>query len=197
MNKAAMLIAGATFVAGTTIGWIARSSVEKDSPVETKEAGSRKKQRIAGSKERVKTVTTVVTNTVHNTVTNMVEVNRERPRGPGGFMADLERMKTEDPSAYATMTNRMAQFRNRMMKRTESKLETLAAIDTTGWSKSHIATHEKYQDLIARREELMNVLHHDSGATSQEREAAFSELRELGHEIRQTSEKELYELMKK
>ena len=190
MNKAAILIAGATFVAGTTIGWIARSSVDKDGLAETKESGPRKKKRVADSMERVKTVTTVVTNTVHNTVTNTVEVDRERPRGPGGFMADLEKMKDEDPERYASMTNRMAQFRNRMMQRTASKLETRASIDTTGWSKSQIATHEKYQDLIARREELMDIIRHDSGASPQDRESAFSEMRKIGDELRDTSAKE-------
>lgn len=188
MNKATLLVAGATFAAGAAIGWIAGTSGEEDRTVKAEKSEPRKKQRIADSKALVKTVTTVVTNTVHDTAADTAE--RERPKGPGGFIENLERMKAEDPEKYAATTNRMAQFRKRMMQRTENKLETLAAIDTTGWSKSQIETHERYQDLIARREELMDTIRHDSGATKQERDAAFAELRELGHEIRQTSAKE-------
>ena len=197
MNKNTLLTAGIALLAGIAVGWIVKPEGTSRTKAETKESGSRKRQKIADSETRVKTVTAVVTNTVHSTVTNTVEVERERPRGPGGFMADLERMKDEDPERYASMTNRMAQFRNRMMQRTASKLETLASIDTTGWSKSQIATHEKYQDLIARREELMEIIRHDSGATQQEREAAFSELRQLGHELRDTSAKERNTLLDK
>ena len=190
MNRTALLVAGAAFVAGTAVGWIARTSVAGDMAAKTEEPSPRKRQRIADSQTLVKTVTTIVTNTIHGTETNTVDVDRERPKGPGGFMADLERMKTDDPERYASMTNRMAQFRKRMMQRTENRLETLASIDTTGWSKGQIATHEKYQDLIARREELMDIIRLDSEATQQEREAAFAELRELGREIRQTSARE-------
>ena len=197
MNKAAILIAGATFVAGTTIGWIARSSVEKHSLVETKESGHRKKKRVADSPVRIKTTTTVVTNVVQSTVTNTVKVAENRPRGPGDFIADLERMKKEDPDRYASMTNRMTQFRNRMTRRTESKLDTLASIDTRGWSRSQIENHEKYQDLIAKRAELMDIIRHDSGATKEERDAAFGELHRLGRDLHETSAKERNTLLDK
>ena len=197
MNKSICLTAGVALLAGIAVGWIIKpADTGKDKAVAA-ESGHKRKQRVADSGTRVRTVTTVVTNTIHSTVTNTVEVERERPRGPGGFMADLERMKEEDPERYASMTNRMAQFRKRMMQRTESKLETLASINTTGWSKSQIATHEKYQDLIARREELMDIIRHDSGATQQERDAAFSELRQLGRELRETSAKERNTLLDK
>ena len=197
MNKNTCITAGIALLAGIAVGWIVKPEGTVKTKAETKESGSRKRQKIADSETRVKTVTEVVTNTIHSTVTNTVEVERERPRGPGGFMADLEKMKDEDPERYASMTNRMAQFRNRMIQRTANKLETLASIDTTGWSKSQIATHEKYQDLIARREELMEIIRHDSGVSQQEREAAFSELRQLGHELRETSQKERNTLLDK
>jgi hypothetical protein len=197
MNKSICLTAGAALLAGIAVGWIIKpADTAKDNTV-AEESVRKKRLRVAESGTRVKTVTTVVTNTIHSTVTNTVEVERERPRGPGGFMADLERMKEEDPERYASMTNRMAQFRKRMMQRTESKLETLASIDTAGWSKSQIATHEKYQELIARREELMDIIRLDSGASQQERDAAFSELRQIGHELRETSAKERNTLLDK
>ena len=190
MNKITLLIASLTFVIGTTIGWISKSSFESNNSIETKKVASTKKQRITDSKNRIKAVTTVVTNVVHHTVTNTTNIADKRPIGPAGFMADLERMKTDDPKRYATMTNRMAQFRTRMMQRSETKLDTLSSIDTTGWSKKQIEIHEKYQYLIAKRAELMEIVRHDSSASQQERNAAFSELRNLGRELHEVSSKE-------
>lgn len=197
MNRNICLTAGIALLAGIAVGWIVKPDGTAGAKAETKEAGSRKRQRIADSATLVKTVTAVVTNTVHSTVTNTVEVERERPRGPGGFMADLEKMKDEDPERYASMTNRMAQFRNRMTQRTENKLDTLASIDTRGWSRSQIENHEKYQDLIAKRAELMEIIRHDSGATKEERDAAFGELHKLGRELHETSVKERNTLLDK
>ena len=197
MGKNTFLIAGAALIAGIAIGWTVKPLPTEKTASEVHDFGLQKKRRVADSSTRVKTVTTVVTNVVQSTVTNTVKVADDRPRGPGDFMADLERMKKEEPERYASMTNRMAQFRNSMARRTESKLDTLAAIDTRGWSKSQIATHEKYQDLIAKRAELMEIIRHDSGATKEERDAAFGELHKLGRELHETSAKERNTLLDK
>jgi len=197
MGKNSFLIAGAALLAGVAIGWTVKPVPAESKAAEVQESGLKKKKRVADSPARVKNVTTVVTNVVQSTVTNTVEVAGNHPRGPGDFMADLERMKKDEPERYATMTNRMAQFRNRMTQRTENKLDTLASIDTRGWSKSQIATHEKYQDLIAKRAELMEIIRHDSGATKEERDAAFGELRKLGRELHETSVKERNTLLDK
>jgi hypothetical protein len=197
MNKISIFIVSLTFGVGAAIGWIARSSFESGNPDDAKEITSTKKMRIADSKNRVKAVTTVVTNVVHHTVTNSTRIENGRPNGPAGFMADLERMKTENPERYTAMTNRMAQFRNRMMQRSENKLETLSSIDTAGWSKKQIEIHEKYQDLIARRAELMDIVRHDGNASQEERNAAFSELRNLGKELHEVSAKERNTLLDK
>ena len=197
MGKNTFLIAGAALLAGIAIGWTVKPVPAESNAAEVQDSGLKKKKRIADSPARVKNVTTVVTNVVQSTVTNTVKVAEERPRGPGDFMADLERMKTENPERYASMTNRMAQFRNRMTQRTENKLDTLASIDTRGWSKSQIATHEKYQDLISKRAELMEIIRHDSGATKEERDAAFGELRKLGRDLHETSAKERNTLLDK
>ena len=197
MDKNTFLIAGAALLAGVAIGWTAKPAPAESKAAEVQESGLKKKKRIADSSTRVKSVTTVVTNVVQSTVTNTVKVAENRPRGPGDFMADLERMKKEEPERYASMTNRMAQFRNRMVRRTENKLDTLASIDTKGWSRSQIETHEKYQDLIAKRAELMEIIRHDSGATKEERDAAFGELHKLGRELHETSAKERNTLLDK
>ena len=189
MNLKTFLIALVTLAIGVVAGWIA-----KPTPVETQNAESpdrlSRKARISESKSRVKMVTTVITNTVHDTVTNTVEVAREMPRGPEDWRAELERLKEENPAEYATRTNRMAQFRNRMLQRAENRLETLAAIDTTGWSKRQIATHEKYQDLIARREELMDILRPDSNATDEQRKEAVEMMHKIGGELHATGREE-------
>ena len=156
---------------------------------------STRKSRIAESKTRIKTITTVVTNTVRDIVTNTVEVAREPQRGPEGWRAELERLKDTNPAEYAARTNRMAQFRERMLKNAENKLETLAAIDTTGWSKRQLATHERYQDLIARREELAELMRHDSGATDEQRREAWAEMRKVGDEMRKIAMEERNTLM--
>ena len=190
MNKTTLLVAIATFAAGTAIGWIAGTSSDGAKTAVTGESKPKGKRKIADSGRTVRTVTTTVTNILRGTESGSAETEKRQSQNPGDFIADIERMKTEDPGRYAAMTNRMEEFRKRMMRRTESKLETLAAIDTSGWSKSHIETHEKYQNLIARREELMDILRHDSGVSQQERSDAFSELRNLGREIRQTGARE-------
>jgi hypothetical protein len=197
MGKNTFLVAGAALLAGVAIGWTVKPAPTEINAAEVQESGLKKKKRIADSSTRVKSVTTVVTNVVQSTVTNTVKVAENRPRGPGDFMADLERMKTENPERYASMTNRMAQFRNRMTQRTENKLDTLASIDTRGWSRSQIENHEKYQDLIAKRAELMEIIRHDSGATKEERDAAFGELHKLGRELHETSAKERNTLLDK
>ena len=197
MGKNTFLIAGAALLAGIAIGWTVKPVPAESNAAEVQDSGLKKKKRIADSPARVKNVTTVVTNVVQSTVTNTIKVAESRPRGPGDFMADLERMKKDEPERYASMTNRMAQFRNRMTQRTENKLDTLASIDTRGWSKSQIATHEKYQDLIAKRAELMEIIRHDSGATKEERDAAFGELRKLGRDLHETSAKERNTLLDK
>ncbi|MBO5939965.1 MAG: hypothetical protein J6R18_02060 [Kiritimatiellae bacterium] len=188
-NLLIFAISSIAFLGGIGIGWSARSSLAANSDAAPRKTSRPKKQRIADAQSRVKIVAPVVTNVMAQTETEIpsTDSSSRQPARGEGFLAELERIKTEDPARYASMTNHMAQFRNRMLQRAENKLETLASIDTTGWSKSQIATHEKYQDLIARREELMNIVRHDSNASQQERDEAFKELRSLGRELHKTS----------
>ena len=189
MNMKTLFVALAALAVGVVAGWGLKPAPVETQSVETKN-GSIRKARIADSKSRVKMVTTVVTNTVHDTVTNTMEIVRDPPRGPKGWREEMERLKEENPAEYAARTNRMAQFRNRMLQRAENRLETLASIDTTGWTKRQIATHEKYQDLIAKREELMDILRPDSGATEEQRKDAIAQMHELGHEMHKTGQAE-------
>ena len=193
--KTNIAIAIVSLIVGAVIGWAV-----KPAPPQTQETNGTKlsrRARIAESKTRVKTVTTVVTNTVRDTVTNVVEVAREPPRGPEGWRAEMERLKEENPAEYAARTNRMAQFRARMLQNAENKLETLAAIDTTGWTPQQIETHQRYQELIAKREELMETMRFDSDATEEQRRAAMEQMRKLGHELFKASQNERNLLLNK
>ena len=193
--KTNVAVAIVSLAVGAVLGWAV-----KPAPPQTQETDGTKhsrRARIAESKTRVKTVTTVVTNTVRDTVTNVVEVAREPPRGPEGWRAEMERLKEENPAEYAARTNRMAQFRARMLQNAENKLETLAAIDTTGWTPQQLETHQRYQELIAKREELMETMRFDSDATEEQRRAAMEQMRKLGHEIFKASQNERNLLLNK
>ncbi len=194
MNTRTLIVAAAALAVGVGIGWVVKPAPEATHPAENREIQGRK-ARIAESRSRVKMVTTIVTNTVHDTVTNTVEVVREQRRGPEAWQEEMERLKEENPTEYAARTNRMAVFRKQMLQRAENRLETLASIDTTGWSKRQIATHERYQDLIAKREELMDILRPDSGATEEQRRDAAMQMRELWRELHKTGAAERETLM--
>ena len=189
MNTKSIFVAAVSLAIGVVVGWIA-----KPAPVATATTGHQRthqhKSRVAESKVRVKTVTAVVTNMVHDIVTNMVEVVRDRPQGIDGWREEMERLKEEDPAEYAARTNRMANFRNQMLQRAEGRLQTLASVDTTGWSKRQLETHERYQELIAQREELMELLRPDSGATGQQRKEAIEQMRDVMKELHKTGNAE-------
>ena len=193
--KTNLAVAIIALVLGAVLGWAIKPAPPQSQDTDGTKPSRR--ARIAESKSRVKTVTTVVTNTVRDTVTNTVEVVREPPRGPEGWRAEMERLKEENPAEYAARTNRMAQFRARMLQNAESKLETLAAIDTTGWTPQQLETHQRYQELIAKREELMEAMRFDSDATEEQRRAAMEQMRELGHQIHKASQDERNLLLNK
>ena len=193
--KTNLAVAIISLVVGAVLGWAVKPAPPQ--PQETNGPKHSRRARIAESKSRVKTVTTVVTNTVRDTVTNTVEVAHEPPRGPEGWRAEMERLKEENPAEYAARTNRMAQFRARMLQNAENKLATLASIDTTGWTQQQLETHQRYQELIAKREELMETMRFDSDATEEQRHAAMEQMRKLGHEIHKASQDERNLLLNK
>jgi hypothetical protein len=186
MKECALLAAALAVGAGA--GWLAKPAerAEKaDAP-----SGYRAKPLAAESKVRVKTVTSVVTNTVREVVTNTPAFGGYRGGGRGfeGFRDMVERMKTENPREYAAMTNRMARFRSHMLRQTESRLDTLAAVDTSGWSRQHQDLHERYQNLIVRREELMEMARPDAAELSEaQRRELWREIGDVSRELREVS----------
>ena len=196
MNFKTLLIAAFALAIGAAAGWIAKPvpDVQPDGP---RRGAASRKARIAESKTRVKTVTTVVTNLVHDTVTNTVEVMRERQRGPEGWREEMERLKEENPAEYAARTNRMENFRNMMIQNAENRLATLGSIDTTGWTDRQLEIHQHYQELIAQREAIMEILRPDSGATDRQRKEAFAQMHVLMRELHKTGNSERNILLSK
>ena len=89
-------------------------------------------------------------------------------------------MREKNPEQYAPETNRMANFRAFGLRRAANRLDTLASVDTSRMTKEELAIHEKLQDLIAREQELHDIVRHDNeNTTDEDRQAAWKELREL------------------
>ena len=113
-----------------------------------------------------------------------------RPRGfsppnPGEWRARMEEMKKSDPERYTQMTNRMSQWRSRMIANTRDRLDFLSSLDTTGMTPKQLETHERLQALIARRDELMRTMDLDNANVSDEQRAkAFQEMRSIHERMR-------------
>lgn len=115
---------------------------------------------------------------------------RFAPPGFASFREELERMKREEPEKYAARTNQMAQWRQGHLNRTARQLDWLASVDTSRMSAKQREAHEKYQDLVVRREELMEKMSPESGATDAEREQAMREMHGIGRQLWELAETE-------
>ena len=103
--------------------------------------------------------------------------NRWRP-------PSLKNLKESDPARYAQITNRMAQHRQRQLRRAQGKLEFLESIDTSGMSAAAKRTHARLQELLAQREEMRTNPEDFESLTEEERRSRFEEMRELDRELR-------------
>lgn len=107
-----------------------------------------------------------------------------RPRGgppnPADWRANLEAMKVNDPERYAQTTNRMAQWRSRMLANTQDRLEFFASLDTSTMTAKQRENHERLQELLVRREELMQLMDiSNDSITAAQREKARQEMHGL------------------
>ena len=108
--------------------------------------------------------------------------NRTRPGppDPAEWRARMEEMKTRDPERYAQMTNRMAQWRSRSIANTQDRLDFFASLDTSRMTPQQRETHERLQELLVRREELMRTMDFtNESVTEAQREKARHEMHEL------------------
>ena len=99
------------------------------------------------------------------------------PPNPENWRANLEEMKVNDPERYAQTTNRMAQRRSRML---QDRLEFFASLDTSTMTPRQRENHERLQELLVRREELMQMMDiSNDSTTAAQREKARQEMHGL------------------
>lgn len=118
--------------------------------------------------------------------TNRME--RFRPFGPPPSAAEMrarfEEMREKDPELYAQITNNMARWQARRQERLQNQFDILASADITHMTKEQRKVHENYQDLLLRQEELREMMNPNiADITDEQREAAFREMREIGHQL--------------
>ena len=187
----AFLLAG---VAGVLIGHFAWTSHEP--PAATHESGRRSRAHvvdadssatIATLRRRVRELEQRLADTAASAdvLTNRTETRladaEARPHGgspnSADWRANLEEMKVKDPERYAQTTNRMAQWRSRMLANTQDRLEFFASLDTSTMTPKQRENHERLQDLLVRREELMQLMDiSNDSITAAQREKARKEM---------------------
>ncbi len=104
-----------------------------------------------------------------------------RPFGPPPSVAEMrarfEEMREKDPERYAQITNNMARWRAHQQERLQNQFDILAGADTKHMTKAQRKVHEDYQNLLARQEELHELLNpNNADVTDAQREAAMKEL---------------------
>lgn len=108
------------------------------------------------------------------------------PRPPSP--EELEKMRTENPEQYTQVTNMIGRFERmheQRMARAANRMELLSTADTSRMTKKQLKTHNRLQELMARREELMEMMRPDNfiNSTEEQRTAGFAEMREIGREL--------------
>ena len=92
----------------------------------------------------------------------------------------MEEMKVRDPEQYAQMTNRMAQWRSRMIANTQDKLDFFATLDVSTMTPKQRENHERLQELLVRRGELMQMMDaSNQSVTDADRAKARQEMHSL------------------
>ena len=123
---------------------------------------------------------------VEDTASNRVERSRPfgQPPSAAEMRARFEEMRERDPQRYAQITNNMARWRTHRQERLQNQFDILASADTTHMTKEQRRVHETYQDLLVRQEELHELMNpNNANSTDAQREAAFKEMREIGHQL--------------
>jgi len=106
----------------------------------------------------------------------------------------MERMEKEDPERFAQMTNRMTRWRQRRVERANAKLDFLSSVDTSSMTDEQKKSHEEYQRLIERREQLEEKMHNPE-MTDEDRDDIFRDMRETDHALRHAARAERETLM--
>ena len=202
MDKKTILTALVTLAVGVAIGYFVAPAQKPNNTLSNKEQRPRAKANVANAGEqasldalrrRIRELERRLADaTVSATpITNAVSSGENRPAAggfgppsPGEWRARMEEMKINDPARYAQMTNRMAQWRSRSIANTQDKLDFFASLDTSAMTPRQRENHEKLQNLLVRREELMQSMDiNNADISDADREKAFREMHELRGQI--------------
>lgn len=122
----------------------------------------------------------------------LARAEHRRPEfGPPGRLGreQLEELKKSDPERFAQMTNRFAKMQQDRKNQRLARATFLSSVDTSHMSAKDRETHEAYQELLAKREELESQMH-QSDLTDEARDALMNQMRELDHQMRTLGEAE-------
>jgi len=202
MDKKTIATTAFALTAGVLVGYfVAPSPTADKSPISSTEAKRRTNAHVADVGERASLEalrrrvrelerrladTTAAAMTLTNGVASGENRPAERfgPPSPGEWRARMEEMKINDPARYAQMTNRMAQWRSRSIANTQDKLDFFASLDTSAMTPRQRENHEKLQNLLVRREELMQSMDiNNADISDADREKAFREMHEMRGQI--------------
>lgn len=118
----------------------------------------------------------------------------EERRGPptaADMRARMEEIRKNDPQRYAQMTNRFARMHSRNRARVMNQLSILGNVDMSRLSNAEREVHDQYQEAVARREELREMLNpQNEDVTEEQRRELFKEMRELDELTRKLAESE-------
>ncbi|MDD5705058.1 MAG: hypothetical protein PHR35_03975 [Kiritimatiellae bacterium] len=103
-------------------------------------------------------------------------------RSAESYAQRLERMRTEDPEAYAAMQARREEMRQRFEQRSQERSDFLASIDTRGMDAAQRENHEKLLAAIAQADEAMSRYAPEEWRqmTPEQRQAMGETMRTLG-----------------
>jgi len=113
---------------------------------------------------------------------------RHGPPSMAEMRAHIEELRKNDPQRYAQITNHFAHMRARVFKRAQDRLDILASVNTSGMTAKQKETHDQYQELLARQQELRELMNpQNEDVTDAQRDAAFKEMREIDQKLRATA----------
>ena len=186
MDTKNIVVAAVALAGGIAVGYLAAPSASPSAapaeppPARTAHAHASdvdQRENLATLRRRVRELERRLADTAASAValTN-VTARTEPPRG-GDWRSRLEEMKKNDPARYAQTTNSMAQWRQRMTDHAQDQLGFFAALDTSVMTPKQRETHERLQNLLERRNELMQMMDiSNANVTDAQREEARKEI---------------------
>ncbi len=111
---------------------------------------------------------------------------RQRRSPFEGMREHMERLKKEDPEAYAQMEESRKAFMKQRQEEAQSRLAFLSLVDVDALSEDAKANHLRMTELLTTREEILSQIT-DPDLADEERQALMMSLRETEFGIRQGS----------